>query len=79
MNSAINRLTDGFLIKYDPTGTWIWTRECGSPANENVKAVKVAGSYVYATGYTYGAWDGSVQIGGGDQYVVKYDVDGVKQ
>lgn len=71
--------SDGFLIKYDPTGARLWTREFGSAANENVKAVKVAGGYVYVTGYTYGTWDGSTQIGNGDQYVVKYSTAGVKQ
>jgi len=69
---------DAFVSKYDATGTLLWTRQLGTPANDRALAVStdLLGN-VYIAGYTWGSFGYYVNAGGTDQFVAKYDADGV--
>jgi len=68
---------DGFLRKYDPDGTEIWTRQFGSASFDDVYGVAAgSGGDVYVVGDTFGAMPGQTQVGGRDIFVCKYDSDG---
>jgi hypothetical protein len=63
---------DVFVRKYDEVGTAQWTRQFGTPNDDEGYGVATGGSGVYVTGYTYGAlWGASA--GGTDVFVRRYD------
>jgi hypothetical protein len=67
---------DVFLRKYDSAGNALWTRQFGTPADEEASGVAVDATGVYVSGFTYGAFPGQVNSGGADVFVRKYDFDG---
>jgi hypothetical protein len=75
---------DGFLTKLGPTGSHIWSRRFGDPAEQEALSVAVdATGNVYATGFFAGSIQLGVQPqsshsskGGNDVFVVKYDSNG---
>jgi hypothetical protein len=77
---SIARTTDAFLVKYDASGSTLWTRQFGSAPgiwNDDILtsiSVDPAGG-VYVGGYTSGSFDGAAH-GPRDMYVLKFDVDG---
>ncbi len=67
---------DGFVRKYDPAGTVIWTRQFGTGEEETVHgAAADADGNVYVVGLTYGPLSGANR-GSSDAYVRKYSPDG---
>jgi len=71
---------DMILIKYNPAGIKLWTRQLGSSNNDEALGVGVDGSgNVYVAGATSGDFDGHTHIGSFDIFLVKYNTDGVKQ
>jgi uncharacterized protein (TIGR03437 family) len=71
---------DGFLRKYDASGTVVWTRQFGSDTTDAVYAVAVNASGVYVGGETSGAFPGFTKAGGVyDAFVVKFDLAGTQQ
>ena len=71
---------DYFLIKYNSSGTNLWTKQGGSSSLDVGKAVGVDSSdFIYIAGYTYGNIDGKTNLGGTDYFIVKYNRDGYKQ
>ena len=70
---------DGFLIKYDPSGTRQWTAMFGTAADERITAVAVSGGDIFVTGSTAGGLDGNTNSGDADAFVIKYNLAGVKQ
>jgi hypothetical protein len=62
--------TDGFIRKYDPTGTELWTRRYGTTATEALRALASDGSSVYAGGTTSGPPSNVLAT---DGHVRKYD------
>jgi len=67
--------TDAFVRKYDGDGNVQWTRQFGTPSNEQAYAIAADASSVYVVGYTEGLLPGA---GGSvfDAFVRKYDGDG---
>ena len=64
---------DVFLRKYDAAGTVIWTRQFGSSAADEGRAVAVDGSgNVYIAGYTEGTLPGQTSAGASDIFLRKY-------
>ncbi|MFZ5996395.1 MAG: CARDB domain-containing protein [Nitrospirota bacterium] len=72
---------DLFLMKFDAAGNRLWTRQLGTSGNEIAYTVAVdrdAVGNAYVVGRTNGALDGTVNAGGIDVFIIKYDVDGNK-
>jgi hypothetical protein len=70
---------DGFLIKYDSTGTQQWARQLGTANIDQGRGVSVDGlGNVYISGYTTGSLAGP-NAGGRDAFVRKYDSNGTAQ
>lgn len=69
---------DGFLTKIDSSGNIIWSRQFGTPEEEDVQwcAMDNLGG-IYLTGSTTGDLDGK-NAGKEDIFVVKYNSDGKK-
>jgi len=67
---------DGFLRKYDASGTEVWTRQLGTVSDEIVLGIKIGVSGVYVVGHTSGNFPGFTNAGGSDAFVRKYDSDG---
>lgn len=71
---------DLFVVKYDPAGTRLWTREIGTAAADLATGIATDGQgNVYVTGRTQGGLDGNTNAGPDDLFVVKYDSAGTKQ
>jgi len=67
---------DAFIIKYNSSGSVVWTRQFGTSAEDLAYDVKVDGSgNVYVAGYTYGALSGT-NGGGSDVFLRKYSPSG---
>ena len=69
---------DAVLLKYDPSGSLLYSREFGTAGSDVANAVTVDPSgNVYVAGITDGPLDGnSNEGGGGDYFVVKFDTAG---
>jgi lipopolysaccharide export system protein LptA len=72
--------SDAFLVKYDSEGVKQWTRQLGTPADDEAgnAAVDSIGN-TYVTGHTQGGLDGNTNAGGRDFFLVKYNSGGVKE
>lgn len=71
--------TDGFIAKYSPDGTKLWTREFGTLYTDTINGIAAdANGNAYVTGYTGGGMDGNVKVGIFDLFLVKYDSAGNK-
>ncbi len=78
-NNASAGGIDGFLTKYDKSGTKLWTRQFGSASNDHSTSVATdKNGNVYVVGYTIGAF-ATTSAGGQDLFIVKYDAAGVQQ
>ncbi|MFH1226477.1 MAG: SBBP repeat-containing protein, partial [Planctomycetota bacterium] len=77
-------LYDLFVLKYNPTGEWQWTRQLGSDNADYANGVAAStDGNIYLTGSTGGDLDGAGNecetFGGDDIFVVKYNAAGVRQ
>lgn len=71
INSTPNE--DVFLAKFDSSGTFLWSREFGTPSVDGGASVAVDGAgNVFVTGQTSGQL-GDVKIGITDAFLAKYD------
>lgn len=69
-------LLDGFVTRFDSSGTALWTRQFGTDANEFVKSIALDSSgNVFVAGETYGIFSVPFPTNGGmwDVFVCKYD------
>ena len=67
-------------MKYDTSGTRLWTQMLGTASGEYGRSVAVdASGNAYLTGLTAGNLDGATNAGGNDGYLVKYDTSGTLQ
>jgi len=68
---------DAYVIKCDPYGNKIWTRQIGSSSDDVATAILVdTAGHVYVSGYTSGNLDGNANAGDMDIFLVKYDSAG---
>lgn len=68
---------DAVVQKYDGSGSLLWTRQFGSPEQDEAVAVSVGGDgSVVIAGNTSGALPGQTNLGGDDVFVRKYDTSG---
>ena len=68
---------DIFLVKYDSSGTKLWTRLLGSSVKDYGWNITVDSSdNLYITGYTDGNIDGNTNQGDEDIFLAKYDSSG---
>ncbi len=71
---------DLFVVKYNSSGTWQWTKQNGTDRYDEARGVATDSSgNVYVTGYTEGGLDGNTSAGRSDLFVVKYNSSGTKQ
>lgn len=69
-----------FVVKYNSTGTRVWTRQFGvrgSFMNSFGITANVDGNF-YITGMAYGSLDGNTLIGSSDYFVSKYNSSGIR-
>lgn len=72
-------LSDGFLTKYNPDGTKVWTKLLGSTANDFTRALTTGiDGAIYVAGSTQGNLDGLTKSGFDDGFLTKYNPDGTK-
>ena len=68
--------SDVILVKYDASGTLLWTRQTGTTSDEIGLAVAVdGGGNAFITGWTSGSLGGP-NAGGADCFLLKYDASG---
>jgi|GEM_PF-977248 len=71
--------TNMFLMKLDSNGAWQWTRQLGTTFGElGGRAGPDSIGNIFIPGTTNGDFDGGVNAGGADMFVVKYDTTGAK-
>jgi hypothetical protein len=67
---------DAFIRSYDSEGNHRWTRQFGTISSENAYGIAAdANGNVYATGYTFGALEGT-SVGDRDAFISSYDSSG---
>jgi hypothetical protein len=68
---------DAFVRSYGPTGRLRWTRQFGTPAEDEANGVAIGGDgNVYVVGHTHGALPGRSNAGKADAFVRSYGPDG---
>ena len=63
--------SDGFLRKYLPNGTQLWTRQFGTPDYDAVYGMASDPKGVVAVGTTHGAFEGQTNAGDRDVFLVR--------
>jgi len=70
---------DVFLMKFDPSGNWQWTRQDGTGPDDEGRAVATDPSgNVYITGYVRGNFHGIPRVGSSDIFISKYNSGGTR-
>lgn len=76
--------TDGYMIKYDPTGQIAWTRSVGGMGHDNISGVAITpDDSIYVTGYFTDSFMlgasgmGVMSAGGSDIFVAKFGPAGL--
>ena len=72
---------DGFLIKFNSSGTRLWTRLIGVSGSTVTRGFAVTVSsdnYIYMTGYTSGNLFTETLNGTQDMFIIKYDLNGTR-
>jgi hypothetical protein len=62
---------DGFVRKYLPNGTQLWTRQIGTIDYDRAYGLSVERTGLYLVGTTHGAFEGLVNAGDRDVFVVR--------
>jgi hypothetical protein len=69
--------TDAFIRKYSPDGTVLWTRQFGTPNQDEAHGVATDGTGVYVVGHTQGNLVPNTQAGSSDDaFIRRYDANG---
>jgi len=70
---------DGFIAKYNPDGTKVWSQLLGTSGYDSVNAITTGSDgYIYISGVTGGNLDGQTNSGSSDIFISKYSPDGTK-
>ena len=67
---------DAYVQKYDADGSLIWTRQFGTPGQEDSSGIGHDQTGLYVAGQTTGVFPGQTSSGNSDAFVRKYDVNG---
>lgn len=67
--------TDGFVRKYDLDGFEEWTLQFGTSSDENPYGISVDSTALYVGGYTRGTFTNQSNVGSGDAFLRKYQID----
>jgi len=71
---------DGFLVKFDPDGGTVWSRQFGTTDfHEESNAIALGPSGVYIGGRTTGDLQGQKAMGLWDSFIMQFDRDGAMQ
>jgi hypothetical protein len=62
---------DGFVRKYLPNGTQLWTRQLGTADYDRVNGLSLEGTGLYLAGTTHGAFEGELNAGDRDAFLVR--------
>ena len=72
-----NGVDDGFVCRYDETGTKTWTQLLGGASLDHINDMAAgANGAIYAVGSTTSSLGGNTYQGGGDSFLVRYNTDG---
>jgi len=73
--------SDGFLIKYDNTGTrqWVALQGLSGSSAYNYGITTDSADNIYVGGTTYAAFTGNTLTGAADGTLIKYDTNGTRQ
>lgn len=70
---------DWFVMKFSPTGEWLWARQEGTSLDDEAHGVATdTNGNVYVTGFVHGALHGQTQVGVQDVFVTKYSPTGTR-
>ena len=76
LSTDFENCSDAFVSKFDARGKLLWTRQLGTPEEDQSMGVSAdGGGNVYISGFTKGPLGGP-NAGGADAFVSKYDADG---
>lgn len=68
---------DLFIVKYDDSGTKIWSKQYGSESSDvSYGIVSDQSEQIYITGYSSGSLNGGGHVGNKDIFMIKLDSDG---
>ncbi len=67
---------DIFLLRYDPGGMLVWSRQFGTPGRDGAMGIAADSSGVYIAGYAEGSLEGQNRHGGFDIFLSRFDFDG---
>jgi hypothetical protein len=70
---------NAFLIKFNPSGSIVWSRVLGGAGDDGVSGMAINGTNIYLTGYACGNglnFAGNTIRGACDVFVTKYDSNG---
>jgi hypothetical protein len=70
--------SDGFVTRFDLTGTQTWLRQFGTAGYDDVNALNASATRIHLAGSTGGAFPGYANIGDNDGFVTRYDTDGTR-
>jgi hypothetical protein len=72
-------LSDGFITKFDPSKPsgqrLVWTKQLGTPRNDELRKIKIIGNKIYISGHTYGDM-AKINAGQSDIWVSQLDLNG---
>jgi hypothetical protein len=80
-NTFAGGTSDAIIIKYNLSGTKVWSRQLGSTAADQGTAIASdAAGNSYLVGYTHGVLPGGSAAGssGSDAFIAKYDTNGIR-
>lgn len=70
---------DLYLVKYDPSGTKLWTRQMGTVGNDVAQSVALDSSgNPYVSGWTTGAFEGYANAGREDIFLIRFEAPTVE-
>jgi hypothetical protein len=71
--------SDAFLVKYNSSGTKLWTKQIGtSNADKATGIVSGPDGSIYLTGYTEGSIGGKYNLGFSDAFLMKFSSNGTQ-
>jgi hypothetical protein len=67
---------DAYLQRYDHVGNLMWSRQFGTPGQDEAQGVSLSDGAVFVSGLTGGSLPGATSSGGFDGFVMRLDLEG---